>query len=307
MVDYCRFPAQLYPHFGPCLKIWLLARTWDDSRETHWHSKGSGKATFSLLAAKRILNRGFSTIRRYLAQAHQKGLIRCYRLKGDWVEIYYASLERAARAAGLDAIGPIADINLEQLEDLNIIATEVEADALQRESFYAAKLNEQERLKEKNQSSDIRMTDPMTLIAPTCGRPARVLGWINDRWVLVSEGFIPYGGSQKAIASRRGVSPRTINRHLSNRYRLQPSPIRDYRAGVAPVLKRQIAQRMRSSTAWICRQFERGRVLEIGSRYFYARVNIYALPHELIPSRFRRRAYKKVLWTELEKPPERVK
>lgn len=303
MIDSIRFPSQLVTHYGACSKIWLLARALDDSRDKYWFSQGCGIATLCITATKKQLNRGGSTIYRYLAIAKQKGLIRHYSITGDWVTIYYTSLENAARLAGFESIGPVSEIEISELESLTVTATEIEAAGLQRESFHAAKLTEQERLKANNQGSiKVRMVDPVQLTSPPCGKPARVLGWLGQRWVCLSEGFIVYGGSQEAIADRRGVSVRTVQRHLSNSYRLSPSPVRGCRADLAPIVKRQVAVRLPRTYKPVGKAsrdseiaFDEKRILKIGDRHFEAGVNIYCLPHDLIPCRFRRHIYKKSL------------
>ena len=245
MRDSTRFPVRLLPYYGPCLRIWLLARILDDSIDKYGSSQGSGIATLPLSFICKQLKRKISTIRRDLAEAKQKGLIRDYHTSGDWVKIYCTSLEKAARLAGLESLGPVGEIGIEELEDLAIVATEIETDSLQRESFHAARLEKQERLKANNQGSvKVRMIDPVQLTNPPCGKPARVLGFGGERWVYVSEGFVLYGGSQKKIAHHQGVCTRTVQRRLSNSHRLSASPVRKYRANLKPIIKRQVAQRL---------------------------------------------------------------
>ena len=301
MINSIRFPSRLITYYGACSKIWLLARALDNSRDKFWFSQGCGIATLSITATKKQLNRGSSTIYRYLAIAKQKGLIRRYRVTGDWVTIYYTSLENAARLAGFDSIGPVSEIEIADLESLTVTATEVEAAALQRESFHVAKLNEQERLKANSQGSiKVRMVDPVRLTSPPCGTPARVLGWLGQRWVCVSEGFVLYGGSQKAIALRRGVCIRTVQRHLSNSYRLVASPVRKYRSNLTPIIKRQVALRLPRAFKPLGRAsrdseiaYAEKRILKVGDRYFELKTNIYSLPHCLVPCKFRRRRFHK--------------
>jgi transposase len=301
LIDSIRFPSKLVTHYGVCSKIWLLARALDNSRDKFWFSQGCGIATLSIAATKKQLNRGSSTIYRYLAIANQKGLIRRYSITGDWVTIYYTSLENAALLAGFESIGPVSEIEFSELESLTVTATEVETAGLQRESVYAARLEKQERLKANNQGSvKVQMVDPVRLTSPPCGTPARVLGWLGQRWVCVSENFVVYGGSQKAIALRRGVSVRTVQRHLSNSYRLSPSPVRKCRAELAPIIKRQVAVRLPRAFKPLGRAsrdseiaFEEKRILKIGDRYFEQRANVYSLPHCLVPCKFRRRRFHK--------------
>ncbi|WP_293341110.1 bifunctional DNA primase/polymerase, partial [Microcoleus sp. CAWBG58] len=132
-IDLVRFPARLYPHFRRSLAIWLLARRSDISRRSHGGKcKGSGIGEFSLLAASRVLNRSPGHIRKLLCGAKKSGLIREYTQKKDRITVYYASLEKAIALTGIEKLGPIAAINIDDLANIHILATEVEAQSLQR-------------------------------------------------------------------------------------------------------------------------------------------------------------------------------
>lgn len=293
--DTVRIPARLFSHYGQCLKIWLFARWLDQS-----FGKGSGKVSFSLFDAGMLLNRGESTIRKYLAQASKKGLIRHFSTnKQGWCTLYYSSLEKAIVNAGLTEMGPVASCPINNLEAIAITATEIEIAQLQRSSFYAARKAEQE------EGRPPEMVKPLDLLSPPCELPARVLG-ATDRWIYVSEGFTPYGGSQKSIASVRDVTTRTVERHLSKKYRESPSPVKSYREGVKALLKGQIAQRIKRSRSKdllaAAKYFgEAGKFFEMGDRVFERKCNVYAgFDFTLVRCRFRRRRLKC-----LNFPPER--
>ena len=149
------------------------------------------------------------------------------------------------------------------------------------------------------------MVNPSDLLRPTCEFPARVLGR-TDRWIYVSEGFIAYGGSQKSVATVRDVTSRTVERHLSSRYRETPSPVKKYREDLSPLLKGQIAQRVarsRSKDFLAAAKYfgEAGKFFQMGDRVFERKCNIYAeFDFNLVRCRFRRRRLK-----GLNFPPER--
>ena len=293
--DTVRIPARLFSHYGQCLKIWLFARWLDQS-----FGKGSGKVSFSIFDAGTLLNRGESTIRKYLAQASKKGLIRSFSTKNDQCTLFYTSLEKAVMEAGMTEMGPVASCPITNLEAIAITATEIEIAQLQKASFYAAIKAEKER-----GTATPTMISPIDLLNPPCELPARVLGK-SDRWLYTSEGFIPYGGSQKSVATVREVTSRTVERHLSKKYRESPSPIKNYREGVAPLLKGQIAQRItrsRSKEVLAAAKYfgEAGKFFEMGDRIFERKCNVYAgFDFTLIRCRFRRRRLK-----GLNFPPER--
>lgn len=288
--DEVRVPARLVSHYGQCIKIWLYAR-WLD-KHPKFGNKGSGKITFSIFDAGMLLNRGESTIRKYLAQAARKGLIRkFFTNKEGQCTVFYASLEKAVQTTGNMELGPVASVPITRLESIAIIATEIEIAALQRSSFYAA-------IKaEKEEGNAPEMVNPIELLSPPCELPARVLGR-SDRWIYTSEGFIPYGGSQKSVATVRDVTSRTVERHLSSRYRETPSPVKKYREELNPLLKGQIAQRIsrsRSKEILASAQYfgEAGKYFKMGDRVFQRKCNIYAdFDFHLVRCRFRRRRLK---------------
>ncbi|MGL4375984.1 MAG: reverse transcriptase domain-containing protein [Microcoleaceae cyanobacterium] len=297
-----RVPSRLFSHYGQCLKIWLFSRWLDQA-----FGQGSGKVSFSLFDAGTLLNRGESTIRKYLAQASKKGLIRSFATtKEGQCTVFYTSLEKAVQGAGMNELGPVASCPINRLEAVQVIATEIELAQLQKASFYAAKQAQKEEGKENPYKEIIpSMICPDDLLAPTCELPARVLGK-TDRWIYTSEGFIPYGGSQKSVAIVRDITSRTVERHLSNNYRQSPSPKNKYREGLAPLLKGQIAQRVtrsRSKELLAAAKYfgEAGKFFQMGDRVFERKCNIYAdFDFSLVRCRFRRRRLKIQIC-----PPER--
>jgi hypothetical protein len=222
---WCVFPRGCFPIFVRQMSVWLLARRFDISRRKYaGKSKGQGIGTFTLTAASVILRRTPGHIRKLLCAAKRSGLIRHYRKKGDWITVFYTSLERAIAIAGLDKLGPIAAIKVDDLQNLHIIATEVEAQNLQRSSFHLQRREEIAQIKPGESSSLYTPTQLMTPTSRPCDKLARVLGR-SQRFIFCESGFKFYGGSQEAIAQSRGLSAETVSRHLSNRYRLEASPV----------------------------------------------------------------------------------
>jgi Bifunctional DNA primase/polymerase, N-terminal. len=189
-IDLVRFPARLFPHFGRQLNVWLLARRFDNSRHKHGGKNfGSGIGSFTLLAATRILGHSPGHIRRLLHDAKVSGLIRRYNQRDGRITVYYSSLERAIAIAGLDQLGPVAAINIDDLKNLHIIATEVEAQHLQRASFYQQRQEETQQIKAQDSNPEqptTQMVAPITLL--TCDKLARV-SRKSDRFIFCESGI----------------------------------------------------------------------------------------------------------------------
>jgi hypothetical protein len=289
-IDLVRFPSRLFPHFRRQMSVWLLARRFDISRRKYaGKSKGQGIGTFTLTAASVILRRTPGHIRKLLRAAKNSGLIRHYKKKGDWITVFYTSLERAIAIAGLDKLGPVAAINIDDLRNLHIIATEVEAQNLQRASFHLQRREEIAQIK-AGESSGLRT--PVQLMTPTlrpCDNLARVLGR-SQRFIFCESGFKFYGGSQEAIAQSRGLSAETVSRHLSNKYRLEASPVRGFLRDLPPIIKKQLVERLthlKNMPPKIC--LEEGLFL-MGGEWWKPHCNVYCLSHRLVSARRRRAA-----------------
>jgi Bifunctional DNA primase/polymerase, N-terminal len=294
-LELLRFPARLYKHFRRPMALWLLARYWDISRHDHeGNNKGCGIGTFTIAAAAALLGRSSGHIRKLLCQAKKSGLIRNYTQRGDRVTVYYTALEKVIEIAGIgNDLGPIAAIELESLENLHIRATEVEAQFLQRRSQHPCRKQEIAELEQKGiNPADVRsrIEKPETLLSP-CEYPARVLGR-GARFIYCEPDFLFYGGSQVAIGAQRGICQRTVSRHLSNSYRLQPAAQRGYRQGLEPIIKGQLAEQLPklkgASSPEMRRLFSEDGLFFYFDSWWKPRCNIYSLSHRLISAKRRR-------------------
>lgn len=288
-----RLPAALYRHYGQHLIVWLWARACDDSREQHGRNLGQGRATFRLSDLAAATNRSISTLRRWLAGARDKGLIWRFQCAGDTCRLWYCSLERVAAGAGLSHLGAVAWIEVSDFPNLRICATEVIAQGLQRQSLWSAKEAAKTLLKIKNP----RIPEPHRLVNAPCELLARVVARRAGR-LFVTEGFPAYGVSQETVGLARGLHPRTVRRHLSDSYRLEPSPVRGYRSDLDSCDKVQIAQRvprsfpvepLKSSRLEDVYAESQRFILGPKGRWFYLRCNVYWLERELSRVRYRRK------------------
>jgi hypothetical protein len=116
---------------------------------------------------------------------------------------------------------------------------------------------------------------------------ARVLGR-SQRFIFCESEFKFYGGSQEVIAQLRGLSVATVSRHLSNRYRLEASPVRGFRRDLLPIIKKQLVERLphlKNMPPKIC--LEEGLFL-MGGEWWEPHCNVYLLDHRLVSARQRR-------------------
>src|SRR4028118_1780952 len=309
-IDLVRFPSRLFPYFGRQLKVWLLARRSDISRQHHG-GRGGGVGEFGLKEASSLLNRSIGDIRRTLGEAKKSGLIRNYKQENGRVRVYYTSLEKAIAIAGVDKLGPVAAINIDDLANLHIIATEVEAQHLQKASFYRQRQEEMQQIKAQGSDPGQQSTQ---LIEPsalhTSDKPAGVITK-SARFIYVESGFRFYGGSIEAIAQLRGISPSTVSRHLSNRYRLAASPVRAFREELPPIIKKQVMEKrpnLKNMPQKLCQ--EEGLVSMFGELW-EPHCNVYLLDHRLVSARRRRGRIqaaidKRALWIKKKLRPDKT-
>jgi hypothetical protein len=288
-LDLVRFPVRLLERFRSQMKVWLLARRFDTSRWTNnGKPKGSGIGTFRLTGASKILNRSKSNIRQLLGDAKKSGLIHNYLQKGEQITVFYTSLEKAIAIAGVKKLGPVAAVNIDDLANIHILATEVEAQHLQRASFYRQRQEEMQQI--KAQGSGLEQ-QPTQIIEPsalhTSDKPAGVITK-SARFIFCESGFRFYGGSQEAIALSRGISPSTVSRHLSNSYRLAASPVQGLREELPPIIKKQLVEKrphLKQMPPKLC--LSEG-LFSMHGDWWEPHCNVYLLNHRLVSARRRR-------------------
>jgi hypothetical protein len=164
----------------------------------------------------------------------------------------------------------------------------VEAQHLQRASFYQQRQEETQQIKAQDSNPEqptTQMVAPITLL--TCDKLARV-SRKSDRFIFCESGFRFYGGSQEAIAQLRGLSQATVSRHLSNKYRLAATPIRGFRQELPPIIKKQLVERhpnLKNMPPKIC--LEDG-LFRMNGDWWTPHCNVYLLNHRLVAARRRR-------------------
>ena len=283
------FPARLYAHFKGQLRIWLLARRYDLSRwSPGGKPTGCGIGTFTLLEASRILNLCKRQVYELLREAKESGLIRGFRREGKQIKIYYTSFEKVVVIANLEKIGPIAAIEVDDLSNLHILATEIEAQHQQKLSLYCKRQEEIEKLKAQGKDP---AKNPSCIVQPgtlhTCDRPARVLAR-GSRFLYCYSDFEFYGGKQEEIAKNRGVSESTASRHLCNSYRMEPTPVHLKRSGIPPIIKKQLLEKLPQLKGMPADLGAEDGLLFLHEHWWKPHTNIYLLEHRLVSCRRRR-------------------
>ncbi|MEM1172277.1 MAG: hypothetical protein AAGJ08_25155 [Cyanobacteria bacterium P01_H01_bin.35] len=242
-------PVQLFRYYGNPLSLWLYCRFYD--------RQGSGKAVIDLAECAGELQISISTLRKWLCW--EPDLWRSWKTRNGIATIYYRSVHNLAAKRGLERFsGGVVEVeNISEIANhrLTILATEAELQNIQKQSRYAAheKAIEKAAIKYHLNTEKSQHRKRLNRLVPKTFHPndlvflpvknmARVL-WKTGFILGVSEGFLAYGASQEKVAICRGLSPRQIQRHLSNEYRCSESPTRHFRA-TYPIFGVQINQRI---------------------------------------------------------------
>lgn len=211
---------------------------------------GSGKVIFSIQDLMESCQRTRPTIIQWIKDCCAAGLFRyCRWLDRHTVIIYYRELNVVSLSLGISELGLVTYVPIQEFSNrLNVWLTECEAMHLQDQSYW--KMYEQEAKKQEkkrprvNTPADIFRATPQdrnssdylqALSKDNVGRTDKALVYLGDRCAFVSPNFTLFGGSQKTIAERAGLTPRTIQRHLGDDYRTEKGlePIRKYQLAVA--------------------------------------------------------------------------
>ena len=241
---------KIYSAFNSLKKhssLYFLARSADVA--------GSGKVTFDIRDLTKACDRTRPTIQSWIRDCCDAGYFRYVEyVTRHTVTIYYRDLTILALAKGIGDIGVVTEVPLDEFKNrLHIWLTEVTTMHLQDQSYY--NMYEQEAKKQGrkrprvNTPADIFDAKPKethtsdffaALSKDELGGTGKSLVYLGDRCAFVSPDFTMFGGSQNEIAKRLDLTPRTIQRHLSDAYRAEK--------GLEPMQKYQLAKVVGSST-----------------------------------------------------------
>ena len=214
-----------YPDWAKNAGLPAIAPFWAYVRAQAY---GTGRAEFAIQEAAATFQKSEKTIRRWLTIGRRYGLFRDYETRRGLVIVYHSSLFKVCQLLELNNWGATADVELQELSNAKMLATEIQAEQMQRSSQHLAK----QKAREEGYHGEI--VQPEKLITSSVISPGALVKHVSESRIFVSDQFRIYGASQKGIGAALGRSERTIRRRLSNCLREKNS--------LPVVLKRQLCQ-----------------------------------------------------------------
>lgn len=268
------------------IETWYLARGLDPL--------GSGSAEINLAEVAKILGISIYSVRRRLKWGFNLGLFRGdkVRLGVGTIRIFYSSLAEVCRRLNIADIGACTEIDISQIRNIKFIAAEAEALKLQNQSLY-----KETHRKKRDRFKKVLTAEEMTTSELCNG----AILFRRGRFTFLKRSVSSYGGSQKRIAYEMGRHPSTVQRRLSDGYRL--------RHGLEPVAKTQLAVAPLVNNQWIegnptpIKKLVPGQRLIViaGWGKFRAVTNVYSFPFELLPKRPARAKVKRTIQRQADR------
>lgn len=188
-------------------------------------TEGSGWCDVSLDTVSKDLQISIYALRRWIKSGLDLKLFRAtIRYKVGVVRVWYSCVENVCIDNGIADIGATAKIDISALSELKYIVTHAEALKLQHQSRY------REGKKAKKCDRARKTFDANEIISSSlCTGP---ILFRRGRLIFLKRSHLPYGGSQSRIAWELGRHESTIQRRLSDSYRI--------RHGLDPIPKVQL-------------------------------------------------------------------
>ena len=201
----------------PELALWYYCRGLDP--------QGSGKLIITRKEVETEFNISRVTFWRWL---NNKTLFRHYKYnpKTGAYTIYLSGLINVCIALGVDSLGGIGESDT--VKDLAAQAALIEAQKLQAQSAYLAKLNDPDWALVKPEAYFDNLGVPLLDIS-TGSKTARkikfkeVREFDNRPLMILRSSVLTYGASQKGIASRLDISVGTVSKLLRSAQKVQPA------------------------------------------------------------------------------------
>jgi hypothetical protein len=195
-------------------------------------------------------------------------------------------LTRLAKHLGLQGLGAIGYVPLEDLQHAKTYATDIQVEQLQAQSFHKMKEEFGKFARGAKTAAGLLGRDSSS---------ARVSGDViiakGQRLLYLAPHWRPFGGSQQGIASRLGVSLRTVQNRLSNAWREE--------RGISTIEKRQAAHQVfEEAPKEFLKDFMRveensdQKYIWLGRRLFERGCNLYDTGISLLSLRRRKAEYK---------------
>ena len=183
----------------------------------HLDANGSGWAIINLDDAAVALNRAPETLKANLYKGKNRGYFYAVKRSGRSFFVKYKSEVRIAWERGWQ-LGAISRSPISEIHNLKFLAADSQAESLQKSTYRNAALE----VSRQNDGRYLPDYDAPFLIHQTSLESGGnwVLGQ-GKRYMYVAGNVAHFGGKQTTIAEQLGVSTRTVQRYLSNTYRVK--------------------------------------------------------------------------------------
>jgi hypothetical protein len=197
-----KFHSKIAYALGNKCKLYYLMRAMDKA--------GSGRVVFNIDEVLLVLGCSYNTLINYLTSVSPQ-ICRFYQRKNNQMIVYYQSLVNLGRAMKLENLGAVTELLASDLKEWRKYSILAEALKLQTQSYYVAK-------KEKTTGQQCLDLEGIFKIASRNTTSRNAHGVLVEELKLYydSDKYARCGGSQSTIASRIGLTTRTVRRHLKN-------------------------------------------------------------------------------------------
>ena len=204
-------PAKFVQPAGRAARLWILARSLDHPCNG---GSGAGLIRLSLVEVGRYLNRSERSIWRYIKEALAKGYLYRADVHEGIITIEYRGIRQLAEHLGLEKIGAVGKIALRGLEHAKAYAAQIQAKRTEADSFFSMRKEWGRFARGAKTADEILKNKPSSVREPGGGL---VLAR-GHRLVYLAPYWRPFGASQEGIARELGVSLRTVQYRLDNRW-----------------------------------------------------------------------------------------
>lgn len=188
------------------IKLWYFCRALSDN----------GRATFNIKEVAQFFEVTTRTIQNWINGGIRHNYFRFIQHdgKGNYVA-YYSALIKVSLFWGTTS-----EVNLTDLKNLKVIATEIEAQHCQSKAMHAAKSQYKEQKKVNPFLRRVQAPEKYFLSTPSVLKALGVLGQ-TERYLLVDHNFNIAAASHRYIGELFGRSESTIKRRLKNTQKIQ--------------------------------------------------------------------------------------
>lgn len=292
----CILPSRFLARHYRAAKIWALIRAMDhpDNGGT-----GCGRVKCSITELASHLRQSHRSVYRHIKEALDFGFFQSVRslpAQPGWIEVHYFGLSQVGRNLYLDAIGPIAEFNLEELPHAKVKATEAAAEWLQNASYHLMREQWGRYAKEAPRADDL-LTNSKSV------KESGVQVARGQRLLYLAPNWRPFGASQQRIAEEVGCSERTIGRRFSNDWRSHHNQPSILKLQTAQQILEDCSKREAKAFVRVAGDDAKSRLVFLGKRLFLVGTNLYEFPQTWLRSqRFRKGEF---LRQEREREQER--